>query len=96
MYKNESQTLASFCFKVQFNCLQSAGEMAFRTEIRNTFHILKRLRSSKTLALKFLTLDFIQCHISIVELCDSRLPKPVIEERSLVFLVSFESVKNVD
>ena len=96
MYKNESQTLASFCFKVQFNCLQSAGEMAFRTEIRNTFHILKRLRSSKTLALKFLTLDFIQCHNSIVELCDSRLPKPEIEERSLVFLVSFESVKNVD
>ena len=96
MYKNESQTLASFCFKVQFNCLQGAGEMAFRTEIRNTFHILKRLWSSKTLALKFLTLNFTQYHDSIVEFCDSRLPKPIIEDRSLVLLVSFESVKNVD
>lgn len=39
-----------FCFKVQFNCLQGVGEVAFSTEIR--FHILRRLRPSKALALK--------------------------------------------
>lgn len=38
---NEQQTLASFCFKVQFNCLQGAGEMTSSTEILS--HILKRL-----------------------------------------------------
>lgn len=50
---NEQQTLASFCFKVQFNCLQGAGDMTFSTEM--LFHILKRLQSSKALALKLLT-----------------------------------------
>lgn len=61
---SEQQTLTSFCFKVQFNCLQGAGEMAFSAEI--IFHILKRLRSSKALALKFLTLHLIQYCNSVV------------------------------
>lgn len=50
---NEQQTLASFCFKVQLNCLQGVGEMTFSTEM--LFHILKRPQSSKALALKLLT-----------------------------------------
>lgn len=45
------------------------------------FHILNRLLSGKALALKLTAYKIDSQYYSIVELCDSRLSGPIIEDR---------------
>lgn len=61
--------------------------MIISTEI--LFHILNRLLSGKALALKLTAYKIDSQYSSIVELCDSRLSGPIIEDRIKVLLESW-------
>lgn len=52
------------------------------------FHILNRLMSGKAFALKLTAYKIDPQYYSIVELCDSRLSRPIIEDRIKVLLES--------